>query len=171
MLKEEYEFLFTSEQVSYGHPDKFCDLISDSLLDAFLTQDENAKCGIEVLAKNNTVVLAGEINSTATVDYEKVVKDVCQQVGYTNEYGYDLENIKIINLIDKQAYEIANSVHVNKKPEEIGAGDQGLMIGYATNETEEMLPLTLVYATKLLRELANARENKTLDFLASDAKS
>jgi S-adenosylmethionine synthetase len=77
MLKEEYEFLFTSEQVSYGHPDKFCDLISDSLLDAFLTQDENAKCGIEVLAKNNTVVLAGEINSTATVDYEKVVKDVC----------------------------------------------------------------------------------------------
>ena len=81
MQKEDYEFLFTSEQVSYGHPDKFCDLISDSLLDAFLSQDENAKCGIEVLAKNNTVVLAGEINSTALVDYEKVVKDACIKIG------------------------------------------------------------------------------------------
>lgn len=146
-------------------------MISDSLLDAFLSQDENAKCGIEVLAKNNTVVLAGEINSTAQVDYEKVVKEACAKIGYTNEYGYDLENIKIINLIDKQAYEIANSVHVNKNPEQIGAGDQGLMIGYATDETEEMLPLTLVYATKLLKELALARENKSLPFLASDAKS
>jgi S-adenosylmethionine synthetase len=98
-------------------------LISDSLLDAFLEKDENAKCGIEVLAKNNTVVLAGEVNSIAQIDYDTIVKEACKKIGYTNEYGYDLENIKIINLIDKQAYEIANSVHVNKKPEEIGAGD------------------------------------------------
>lgn len=88
--KEEYEFLFTSEQVSYGHPDKFCDYISDSLLDAYLEQDPNAKCGIETLAKNNTVVVAGEINSVATVDVEKVVRSAIQKVGYNIEGGYDV---------------------------------------------------------------------------------
>lgn len=92
-------------------------------MDAFLAQDENAKCGIEVLAKNNSVVLAGEVNSTAQIDYDTIVKEVCKKIGYTEEYGYDLANIRIINLIDKQTQEIANSVHINKKPEDIGAGD------------------------------------------------
>ena len=148
-FKEEYEFLFTSEQVTCGHPDKFCDFISDALLDEFLKQDPNSKTGIETLAKSNTVVLAGEINSTAKVDYEKVVREACKRVGYSKENGYDVEGMKVINLIEQQSPEIANSVHVNKNPEDIGAGDQGLMIGYATDETEEYLPLTLVYATKL----------------------
>lgn len=171
MEKEGYEFLFTSEQVSYGHPDKFCDYISDSLLDAYLAQDPKAKCGIETLAKNNTVVVAGEVTSTATIDVEKIVREAIIKVGYNKEGGYDVENYKLINLLDKQAPEIAQSVHINKRPEEIGAGDQGLMIGYATDETEEYLPMTLVYATKLAIALREAKENNSIPWLQSDAKT
>lgn len=92
-------------------------------MDAYLEQDPNAKCGIETLAKNNSVVVAGEVNSTATIDVEKVVRKAIEKVGYNIEGGYDVENYKLINLLDKQAPEIAQSVHINKKPEEIGAGD------------------------------------------------
>lgn len=168
---KEYDFLFTSEQVSYGHPDKFCDYISDSLLDAYLSQDPKAKCGIETLAKNNTVVVAGEVSSIANVDVEKVVKEAIKKVGYNIEGGFDVENYKLINLLDKQAPEIAQSVHINKNPEDIGAGDQGLMIGYATDETEEYLPLTLVYSTKLAIALREAKETNEIPWLQSDAKT
>ena len=168
---KEYDFLFTSEQVSYGHPDKFCDYISDSLLDAYLRQDPNAKCGIETLAKNNTVVVAGEVSSVAVVDVEQVVREAIRRVGYNLEGGYDVDNYKLINLLDRQAPEIAQSVHINKRPEDIGAGDQGLMIGYATDETEEFLPLTLVYATKLAIALREAKQSGEIPWLQSDAKT
>lgn len=134
-------------------------------MDAFLEQDPNSKCAIESLAKNNTVVLAGEINSKAHVDYDKVVRQAIEKVGYNIEGGYDINTYKLINLIDKQAPEIAHSVHENKKPEDIGAGDQGLMIGYATDESEEYLPMTLVYATKLALGLRVSRETGEIPWL------
>jgi len=116
-------FIFTSEQVSGGHPDKMCDYISDSILDTFLTKDPQAKVAVETLVKNHHIVVAGEINSTATIDYPAVIKRACREIGYVKENGYDLEKVQINVLIEKQSPEIANSVHVEKSIEEIGAGD------------------------------------------------
>ncbi len=164
-------FLFTSEQVSGGHPDKLCDFISDSILDALLEQDPNSKVACETLVKNNHIIVAGEITSQGKIDYQAVIKKACQEIGYVKENGYDLDKLDILVLIEKQSQEIAESVHFEKKEEDIGAGDQGIMIGYATNESEEMLPMTMVYATKLALRLHEARVTKDIEWLRPDAKT
>lgn len=165
-------FFFTSEQVSDGHPDKMCDYVSDAILDAHLEQDPYSAVACETLIKNNTVIVAGEITSIATVNYEEVIRKSLANIGYNDEEtGFNPETAIILLLIDKQSPEIANAVHEQKKDEEIGAGDQGLMIGYATDECEEMLPLTLVYATKLILELKTARLDGTISWLRPDAKT
>lgn len=165
------KFLFTSEQVSGGHPDKLCDYISDSVLDAYLELDKNAKVACETLAKNNHIIIAGEITSTAKIDYTKVIKQALIDIGYTKDTGYDPENTQITILINEQSKEIANSVHIQKKDEDIGAGDQGIMIGYATNESEEKLPLTMVLSTKLALALNTAKNSGKIPWLLPDAKT
>ena len=163
-------FYFTSEQVSNGHPDKFCDFVSDSVLDAYLALDPNTKLACETAAKNNVIMVFGEVHSSATVDLEKVIRNAIKEIGYDNyDIGFDYKTCEIINQLDVQSPEIANAVHVDKDEENIGAGDQGLMIGYATNETEELMPLTFVYASKLLQELY--KNKSKYQWLRPDAKS
>lgn len=165
-------FLFTSEQVSDGHPDKMCDYVSDSILDALLAIDPYAKVACETLIKNNTVIVAGEILTTADINYDKVVRDALTEIGYDDEEtGFNPVTARVEIMLDKQSPEIANSVHVGKDEEDIGAGDQGLMIGYATDESPEFMPLTLVYATRIITELRKARLNGTIPWLRPDAKS
>ena len=166
------KFLFTSEQISDGHPDKMCDYISDSILDACLTIDQKARVAVETLVKNNTVVVAGELTLNGNIDIDKVVRNAVKDIGYEDaETGFDYKTCNIINYISKQSSEIANAVHENKKPEEIGAGDQGLMIGYATNETPEAMPLSYVLSTKIIQSLHIARKSKTIPWLMPDMKS
>jgi aminopeptidase N len=166
------EFVFSSEQVSEGHPDKMCDLISDSIVDAVLSQDPNGKAGIETLIKNNNVIIAGETNTTSAIDLEKIVRARLEKIGYYDEnYDFNPKTCVIQNLLDQQSREIANSVHINKSEEEVGAGDQGLMMGYATDETDELMPLTLVYATKILMALKEGRVSGKYPWMRPDAKS
>lgn len=165
-------FLFTSEQVSDGHPDKMCDLVSDAILDAHLEQDPYAAVACETLIKNNNVVVAGEFRSSAVVNFEQVVRQTLATIGYDDEAtGFDAESANVLLLVDRQSPEIAQAVHEKSKDEEIGAGDQGLMIGYATDECEEMLPLTLVFATKLITALKEARVSGKVPWLRPDAKT
>jgi S-adenosylmethionine synthetase len=166
------KFLFTSEQISDGHPDKMCDYISDCILDACLAEDPNARVAVETLAKNNTVVVAGELTFTGNVDIDKVVRNAVKDIGYEDEEtGFDYKTCNIINYLSKQSVEIANAVHEKKNPEEFGAGDQGLMIGYATDETEEAMPLTFVLSTRIIEELHKARKSGTIPWLMPDMKS
>lgn len=123
------------------------------------------------MVKNLHIIVAGEVSSTSTIDYHKVIIQACKDIGYEKVNGYDLEKVQIIILIECQSPEIANSVHVNKNDEDIGAGDQGFMIGYATNESPEMLPLTMVYATRLALELKEAKNTNKLPWLRPDAKT
>lgn len=136
-----------SEYVSYGHPDKMADQISDAILDAFIEKDPNARTGIETMVKDNIVVLGGEINSTATVDYDTIVRDVYSTFPFPKNHGLDPDNIKIINLIGKQSPEIHSGV--DKSDTIIGAGDQGFVVGYASNSTEENLPYGYYLAKKI----------------------
>lgn len=165
-------FLFTSEQISDGHPDKMCDYISDSILDACLTIDKKARVAVETLVKNNSVVVAGELTLNGNIDIDKIVRLAVKDIGYENaETGFDYRTCDVINFISKQSPEIANAVHENKKPEEIGAGDQGLMIGYATNETPEAMPLTFVLSTQIIQSLHSARKSGSIPWLMPDMKS
>ena len=161
--------LRTTEYVSNGHPDKVSDQISDAILDSILEQDENSRVAVEVMVKDNLVVLGGEINTTANVNFEKVVKDVVKDIGYDNpDHGFYYKNLTILNVIGKQSTEIHSAVD----GEELGAGDQGFMVGYATNETESFIPLALDLSHKILIELANLRrENKEITYLRPDSKS
>lgn len=167
------KFLFTSEQVSEGHPDKMCDQVSDAVLDAIYAQDKFAKVAIETLIKNNTVIVAGEVTTVATVDYDKVTREALANIGFDNEEtGFDAKTAQINLLIYTQSREIGNAVDKENSDEsDIGAGDQGLMIGYATNECPELLPLTMVYATQLLLEMKKARVSGNIPWLMPDAKS
>ena len=165
-------FLFTSEQVSEGHPDKMCDYVSDGILDALLEQDPYAMVACETLIKNNTVIVAGEITTTAKINYQDEVRKILADIGYNDEEtGFNPETARIEVLIESQSPEIAMSVYVNKKDEDIGAGDQGLMFGYATDESPELMPLTIVYATKLISELRRARRSGEIPWLRPDAKT
>ena len=165
-------FLFTSEQVSDGHPDKMCDYVSDAIVDAHLEQDPNAAVAVETLMKNNNVIVAGEVKSNAVINYEHVIREALKNTDYDDEEtSFNPKTASIIILIDKQSPEISSAVHDEKKDEDIGAGDQGLMIGYATDECEEMLPLTLVYATKLITSIRQARKSGQIPWLRPDVKT
>lgn len=165
-------YLFTSESVSEGHPDKVADQISDALIDHFLAFDPNSKVACETLVTTGQVVLAGEVRSKAYLDVQDIARQVIRKIGYTkSEYMFEANSCGILSAIHEQSSDINQGVD-KKKKEEQGAGDQGMMFGYATNETEDYMPLALDLAHKILQELAALRrENKQIKYLRPDAKS
>src|SRR6476646_1310051 len=165
-------YLFTSESVSEGHPDKVADQISDALIDNFLAFDPQSKVACETLVTTGQVVLAGEVNSKAYLDVQEIARQVIRRIGYTrSEYMFEANSCGILSAIHEQSADINQGVDRQKK-EEQGAGDQGMMFGYATNETENYMPLSLDIANSLLIELAALRrENKEITYLRPDAKS
>jgi S-adenosylmethionine synthetase len=163
--------LFTSESVSEGHPDKVADQISDAVLDAILTQDKNARVACETMVKTGVAIVAGEITTTAWVDIEALTRQVINDIGYTNsEVGFDGHTCGVLNLIGKQSPDIAQGVD-RKKPEEQGAGDQGLMFGYACDETDLLMPAPIFYSHRLVEQQAKVRKAGKLKWLRPDAKS
>ena len=163
--------LFTSESVSEGHPDKMADQISDAILDAILREDINARVACETLVKTGAVVLAGEITTTANIDFERVVRDTVNGIGYHHsDLGFDGETCAVINMLGKQSPEIAQGVD-RSDPEEQGAGDQGLMFGYASNETEVLMPAPIEYAHRLMQRQSELRRAGDLPWLRPDAKA
>ena len=167
----ERSYLFTSESVSEGHPDKMADQISDAVLDAIIAKDPYARVACETLTKTGMVVLAGEITTNAEIDYENIVRGVVNDIGYNNsEIGFDGHTCAVINALGKQSPDIAMGVD-RAKPEDQGAGDQGLMFGYASNETDVLMPAALTYSHRLVKQQADMRKNGTLPWLRPDAKS
>lgn len=165
------EFLFTSEAVSEGHPDKVCDQISDAILDAVLKEDKNSFVACECFVTENFLLIGGEITTTAKIDYEQVARNVIKRIGYDkDEYGFNYKNVKILNLIHTQSREIRQGVE-NKNILEQGAGDQGIMFGYATNETEGYMPLPITMAHKLMRVASNLRKQGKFKYARPDMKS
>ena len=163
--------LFTSESVSAGHPDKMADQISDAVLDAILEQDTSARVACETMVKTGMVVLAGEITTNAEVDYENIVRDVVNEIGYDNsEVGFDGHNCAVLNALGRQSPDIAMGVDRAEK-EAQGAGDQGLMFGYASNETDVLMPAPITYSHLLVAKQAELMKSGKLDFLRPDAKS
>jgi S-adenosylmethionine synthetase len=166
-------YTFTSESVSEGHPDKVCDYIADSILDACLEQDPNSHVACEVLCKDNHVVLAGEITTNATFDYEQVARRAIREIGYTDPAEkFNADSVKVLMLISKQSGEInAGVVKATDDQEEQGAGDQGIMFGYAAAESDELMPLPIVLAHRLTHGLADDRRSGSFNWLRPDAKS
>ena len=164
MAREEY--LFTSESVTEGHPDKIADQVSDAVLDAILTQDPTGRVACETLLTTGLVVVAGEITTTCYVDIPKVARETIREVGYTRaKYGFDYETCGVITAIDEQSGDIAMGV------DKLGAGDQGLMFGYACTETEELMPLPIMLAHKLCQRLTQVRKSGQIGYLRPDGKS
>ncbi len=165
-------YFFTSESVSEGHPDKVADQISDALIDAFLAQDPESKVACETLVTTGQVVVAGEVKSQAYVDLQDIIRDTISEIGYTkSEYMFEAKSCGILSAIHEQSADINQGVDKKNKKDQ-GAGDQGMMFGYATNETDNYMPLPLELAHSLLRELSNIRrEGKQMKYLRPDAKS
>lgn len=165
------DFLFTSESVSEGHPDKLADQISDAILDAILAKDTSARVACETMVKTGVAIVGGEITTTAWVDLEDLIRGVITDIGYTSsDVGFDGDSCGVVNIIGKQSPDIAQGVD-RKSPEEQGAGDQGLMFGYATNETDVLMPAAIHYSHRLVEKQAEVRKSGKLSWLRPDAKS
>lgn len=173
-------FLFSSESVNEGHPDKICDQVSDSVLDACLAVDPHAKVACETAVKDNMVMVLGEISTTAPLDYDKIVRQAVRNIGFdsfvddlssTNSKGLNCDDCEVLVRINKQSPDIAGGVHIGKDELDVGAGDQGIMFGYATDETQCTMPLTHLLATKLGKQLTDVRKSGLLWWLRPDGKT
>jgi S-adenosylmethionine synthetase len=165
--------LVTCESVCIGHPDKFCDQVADAVLDEVIGQDPMSRVACEVAAKSNTVFVAGEITTTAKLDVEKIVRSTALEIGYTSpEVGFDFKSCKIITMIEKQSPDIAQGVDENRdKGKGLGAGDQGIMFGYASNETKNFMPLAAELSRRITNRFREVREQKILSYIRPDGKS
>ncbi|MXP51198.1 methionine adenosyltransferase [Pantoea sp. SoEX] len=163
--------LFTSESVSEGHPDKIADQISDAILDAIIEQDSKGRVACETYVKTGMVLVGGEINTNARIDVEEIIRNTVREIGYTNsDMGFDANSCAILNAIGKQSQDINKGID-NGNPFNQGAGDQGIMFGYATNETDVLMPAPITYAHRLVKRQAELRKNGTIPWLLPDAKS